>query len=145
MNKTVKIHGIAATLALGLVMLFWTSTVIAEVFLDVAAIVWVKEAIMRYGLVFMVVAVMVTGRSGMVLARQRNQPTRSIKKQRMPWIVLNGLLCLLPAAIYLSFKASAGEFDAWFLIVQFLELIMGLVQMTLLGRNFMAGVRLVIG
>ncbi len=143
MNKTVTIHAIAATLALSLVMVFWIATVVTEVFLSTTEIVWVKAVIVRYGLVFMVFTMMVTGGSGMFLARQRNKPSDSLKKQRMPWIALNGVFCLLPSAIYLSFKASAGEFDVWFASVQVLELAMGLMQMTLLGRNFAAGIRLV--
>lgn len=49
---------------------------------------------------------------------------------------------MIPAAIYLSIKATAGEFDAPFYVVQAIELATGLIQLTLLGKNFKAGLRL---
>ncbi|WP_227493507.1 hypothetical protein [Paracoccus kondratievae] len=57
----------------------------------------------------------------------------------MPIIVVNGLLLLIPAALFLAFKAKADEFDAYFYIVQAIELIAGAVNITLLGLNLRDG------
>ena len=64
------------------------------------------------------------------------------KKKRMPLIVANGLLVLLPCALFLSAKAQAGEFDTLFYVVQAIELAMGALQLTLLGKSFRDGMRL---
>ncbi len=142
MKIKVMIHGLAATMALALVASFWLATLISEVFLDAAAVLWVKQTIVHYGLALMVATMAVTAMSGLALTRQRAPTVASAKRKRMPWLAMNGLLCLLPAAIFLYFKAAAGEFDGWFIGVQILELGMGLGQMVLLGRNHIAGVRL---
>jgi hypothetical protein len=49
---------------------------------------------------------------------------------------------LIPAAIFLNGKAATGEFDALFYSVQVVELIVGVVQLTLMGMNFRDGLRL---
>jgi hypothetical protein len=52
------------------------------------------------------------------------------------------MLVLLPSAVFLSRKAGAGEIDALFLAVQALELVAGLVNVTLLTLNARDGLRL---
>jgi hypothetical protein len=63
------------------------------------------------------------------------------KKRRMRIIALNGLLVMLPAAFFLDSKASAGELDALFYVVQAIELSVGIVQILLMGKNFRDGER----
>lgn len=87
-------------------------------------------------------AVIIAGGSGFALARGRGGTLISAKQRRMPLIALNGLLVLLPAALYLDAKASAGELDAYFYAVQALELIFAAVQFRLLGLNARAGMRI---
>ena len=57
-------------------------------------------------------------------------------------VAANGLLVLLPAALYLNGKAGGGQFDVSFFSVQVIELIVGIVQMILLGLNLRDGLRL---
>jgi hypothetical protein len=76
------------------------------------------------------------------VGRGRGGTLISAKQRRMPLIALNGLLVLLPAALYLDAKASAGELDAYFYAVQALELIFAVVQFRLLGLNARAGMRI---
>ena len=54
----------------------------------------------------------------------------------------NGILLLIPSALFLASKASAGEFDTSFYLVQALELVSGGVNITLLGLNMRDGLKL---
>jgi Na+/H+ antiporter NhaA len=141
MRKTV-IHAIAGTSAMLLIATFWTSTLASELFLDMSAVVAVKHYIVRYGLVCLVVLMAITGGSGFALAKGRQGRLIEEKKKRMPFIAANGLLIMIPCAIVLNIKAADGAFDSWFYAVQVLELAVGLVQLTLMGKNFRAGLRL---
>ncbi|MGO9773237.1 MAG: hypothetical protein ACLPSW_27565, partial [Roseiarcus sp.] len=62
--------------------------------------------------------------------------------KRMPFIAANGVLILIPSALFLASKASAGVFDTSFYAVQALELIAGATNLTLLGLNMRDGLRL---
>lgn len=136
------VHGFAATVAIMMVMLFWGSTVISEVFFDQQAVKMVKQAIVYYGLVIMVLAMMVTGASGFMLSKGSAHPVIATKKKRMPFIALNGLFIMLPLAIYLNHKAANNMFDGWFISMQILELVVGAIQFILLTKNFTEGIKL---
>jgi hypothetical protein len=60
----------------------------------------------------------------------------------MAVIAANGLLVMIPAALFLNSKAAAGEFDALFYAVQVVELVIGVVQLALMGMNFRDGIKL---
>ncbi|OQW92008.1 MAG: hypothetical protein BWK78_02975, partial [Thiotrichaceae bacterium IS1] len=62
--------------------------------------------------------------------------------KRMPFIAANGMLILLPAAIMLNLWAAAGTFDTTFYVVQALELIVGPINLTLMGLSIRDGLRL---
>ena len=64
------------------------------------------------------------------------------KARRMPFIAANGVLILIPSALFLASKASAGSFDASFYLVQAVELIAGAANIVLLGLNMRDGLRL---
>jgi hypothetical protein len=121
---------------------FWASTLVSELILSQEAIVAVKHSIVAYGLVVLVLAMAVTGGSGFALAKTRKGWLLEQKKKRMPIIALNGILVMIPAAIFLNFKAAAGEFDGLFYAVQVVELVVGVVQLTLMGMNFRDGLKL---
>jgi len=55
------------------------------------------------------------------------------------WTPANGLLVLIPSALFLASKAREGELDATFYSVKALELVAGAVNLTLLGRNMRDG------
>lgn len=141
MNKTV-IHAAAGTLALCCIATFWTSTLIAELCLTPTAVCVVKQAIATIGIPLLVVAMAITGATGASLGKGRNGRLLEQKKQRMPFIAGNGVLIMIPSAFFLYAKAAAGQFDLWFTVVQCLELLVGLLQLTLMGKNFVAGWRL---
>lgn len=125
-----------------LIATFWISTLVSELFLDRVAVVMIKHCIAMYGLAFLVVLQLMTSGSGFALGKGRRGRLLEEKKKRMPIIGANGVLIMIPAAIFLNAKASAGEFDAWFYAIQTVELAVGLVQLTLMGRNFRAGLSL---
>jgi hypothetical protein len=133
-----RIHALAGTCALLIVMCFWASTLISELFLSREAVVTVKTGIL-YGMGLLIPFIVAAGGTGFLLARSHTGDLVKRKKRRMPFIALNGLLVLAPAAIFLHGKAVAGEFDAVFYAAQGLELVAGALQLALLGRNFRDG------
>jgi len=60
----------------------------------------------------------------------------------MPLVAVNGVLILIPSALYLSFKANADSFDTAFYAVQILELVAGAANLTLLGFNMRDGLQM---
>jgi hypothetical protein len=60
----------------------------------------------------------------------------------MPLIAANGLLVLIPSALFLASKASAGEFDTAFYAVQAIELAAGAANIMLLGLNMRDGLKM---
>ncbi|MEV5574324.1 hypothetical protein AB0L06_30180 [Spirillospora sp. NPDC052269] len=60
----------------------------------------------------------------------------------MPFIAANGLLILVPAALYLDRLASRGGFGTLFYAVQALELTAGAANLTLMSLNLRDGLRL---
>jgi hypothetical protein len=135
------IHPIAGAVAFLTIATFWLSTMISELSGSEALIVSVKTTI-PWGFLLLVPALMVTGGSGFALSRGSRAGVIGAKLKRMPFIAANGLLVLIPAALFLSSKASAGVFDTSFYAVQALELIAGVTNLTLLGLNMRDGLRL---
>jgi hypothetical protein len=135
------IHPVAGALALLTIATFWLSTVLTELFASQAAVTAVKTAI-PWGFLLLVPALAATGGSGFVLAKGRRGGVLGAKIKRMPLIAANGLLVLIPAALFLAFKARAAEFDIVFYAVQALELVAGAVNITLLGLNLGDGLRM---
>ncbi|WP_170519144.1 hypothetical protein [Ruegeria atlantica] len=132
------IHPIAGVLGFLTILVFWTSTLYSELFATHATVAAVKSMIVS-GLFILVPAMVIVGASGMSLGRRRKDVQALAKKKRMPIIAMNGLLILVPAAIYLSAKANAGSFDTSFYIVQVVELIAGATNLTLMGLSIRDG------
>lgn len=60
----------------------------------------------------------------------------------MPFIAADGLLILVPAALFLAWKARNGEFDGVFHAAQGLELLAGATNISLLGLNMRDGLKM---
>lgn len=135
------IHPIAGLIALATIAAFWLSTAITELFASEAVVTAVKTAI-PWGFILLIPALAATGGSGFYLAKGQRRGRVGSKLKRMPFIAANGLLVLIPAALYLSAKARAGEFDAAFYGVQALELIAGAINIVLLGMSMRDGIAL---
>ena len=65
-----------------------------------------------------------------------------MKIKRMPWIAANGILILIPSALFLASKAKAAEFDSAFYAVQALELAAGATNIALLSLNLRDGLKM---
>lgn len=133
------LHPIAGGLALSIVMLFWISTALSELFLGTEAVVTVKTLI-PYGFIILIPALAAAGGSG--FSMRRRGALVAAKARRMPIIAANGVLVLIPSALFLAMKAGAGEFDVAFYAVQAVELVAGAVNIALLGLNMRDGLRL---
>ena len=60
----------------------------------------------------------------------------------MPLIAGNGIVVLIPSALFLASKVKAAEFDAAFYTVQTLELVAGATNIILLGLNMRDGLKM---
>lgn len=136
-----RIHAIAGMTGFLTIALFWTATAVSELFGSAADIATVKTAIL-WGMIVLIPALIVTGGSGFALGRNRAGPLLRRKQKRMPFIALNGLLILVPSAVYLAAKASAGELDTWFYGIQAVELAAGALNLVLIGLNIRDGLKL---
>lgn len=135
------IHPIAGAIALLTIATFWLSTALSELIGSKEVIVAVKTAV-PWGFLLLIPALAATGGTGLSVARGRKTGLVAAKLKRMPLIAANGLLVLIPCALFLSSKARAGEFDTAFYGVQALELIAGAVNLFLLGLNMRDGFRM---
>jgi len=133
-----RIHASAGIIGFLTILTFWSSTVISELFTTHETIALVKTTIL-WGMFILIPAMIIAGTSGMNLGQKRRDPLTAAKKKRMPFIAANGLLILVPAAIYLQSKATSGSFDAMFYTVQVIELLAGATNLTLMGLNIRDG------
>ena len=139
MTKT--IHPLAGAVGLATIAVFWLSTVVAEAFGSPALVVAVKSAI-PWGFLLLIPALAATGASGFSLAKGRRGGLMGVKARRMPFIAANGVLILIPSALFLAARAKAGAFDGAFYAVQAVELIAGATNIALIGLNFRDGLKL---
>ena len=138
---TRAIHPVAGALALLTILTFWGATALSEAFGSTAAITAVKTWI-PWGFIMLVPALMAAGGSGLALSKVRRGRLVDAKRRRMPFIAANGILVLIPSALFLAFKARAGELDAAFYAVQAIELAAGAANIVLIGLNMRDGLRM---
>lgn len=136
-----KFHAISGAVALLCVASFWTSTLVAELFLSTADVIVVKNGILM-AMWLMIPAMAATGLSGFLLARQRKGRIIEVKQRRMRFIAANGLLILVPSAITLAWWANTHQFTAIFYAIQCVELLAGAANITLMALNMRDGMRL---
>ena len=135
------IHPVAGLLAILTIATFWLSTALSELFASQAIVTAVKTAI-PWGFLLLIPALMAAGGSGFALAKGRRGGLIGAKMTRMPLIAANGILVLIPSALFLASKARAAEFDIGFYTVQTLELAAGAVNIALLGLNMRDGLKM---
>jgi len=135
------IHPVAGALALATIALFWLSTLASELMLGDDMVVLVKTAI-PYGFLVLIPAMAAAGGTGLRLARGRNGGLAGTKARRMKLIAANGLLILVPSALFLAARAASGNFDMTFYLVQILELAAGALNITLLALNMRDGLKM---
>lgn len=136
------IHLVASTLATACIATFFVSTVLVELLGSHEAIARVKSLIVAPGLFILIPAMMATSGTGFALSKSRTGRLVDRKRKRMPLIAMNGLLILVPAAIFLDRWAAAGMFDTRFFVLQGVELVAGTANLTMMGLNMRDGMRL---
>ena len=139
---TRRIHSLAGLLATLTVATFFSISLISEIFGSKETIATVKALIVMPGLLVLIPAVVATGISGVVLSRSRQGRLVAAKKKRMPFIAANGVLILVPCAIFLDRWAAAGTFDTTFYWVQGLEFLAGVTNLGLMGLNIRDGLKM---
>jgi len=135
------LHPVAGAFALVLITTFWLSTVMAEAFAGPELVALVKAAI-PWGFLLLVPLLALAGLSGFRLARKMRGPLVTAKRRRMPIIAANGIVVLIPCALFLASKAEAGAFDASFYAVQAIELVFGAINIALMAMNMRDGLRM---
>ncbi|NVZ11248.1 hypothetical protein HW932_18520 [Allochromatium humboldtianum] len=136
-----KVHALAGLLSFLCIASFWSATLVSELFLSYEAVAAVKAGIV-YAFVLFIPCMIATGGTGFAMGGQGQHPQLVAKRQRMPFVALNGLLILIPSALFLNAKAGAGAFDSGFYGVQVLELLAGALNLFLMGLNIRDGMRL---
>ncbi|MEJ2763549.1 hypothetical protein VV869_06160 [Photobacterium sp. MCCC 1A19761] len=142
MKKAIRyLHRTAGVAAFLMILTFFTSTLVVELWGDQAGILAVKNAI-AMGVWVLVPLMIAAGGTGFKMVPNARKGPLGNKKKRMHFIALNGLLVLLPSALYLDYQAGAGRFETQFYLIQGTELIAGLINLTLMGLNIRDGIRL---
>lgn len=134
-------HPVAGALAIITIAAFWFSTALSELFGSPATITAVKTAI-PWGFFVLIPALATAGVSGFSLSKGRRVGLIATKIRRMQFIAANGILILIPSALFLAAKARAAEFDGAFYWVQALELAAGATNVALLALNLRDGLKL---
>jgi hypothetical protein len=136
-----RIHLGAGLVAMTLVAAFFLATVAVELSGDSAAVLAVKTAIV-FGLFLLVPSVMITGITGRSLAANRRAPLLRRKQLRTVLVAAIGITVLVPCAVTLQILAADGNLGPTFALIQAVELVGGLANLTLLGFNARDGRRL---
>lgn len=137
--KTVKIHVAAALLAMLSILCFLAMAIGAELFPQSMATL--RKAI-AWGLLLLVPALVTTAVTGHRLARGQRGRIVGDKLLRMQWMAANGILVLAPSALWLAWRAAAGEVHGLFGVVQMVEIAAGATNLCLLLHNLRDGLRL---
>ena len=136
-----RIHAAAGVIGFLCILTFWTSTVGSELFGTHETITAVKHSVL-WGMWLLLPCMAAAGATGFKLLGSRTDALALAKKRRMMVIGPNGVLVLMPCAFYLASLAAKGQFTATFYAVQAIELVAGLVNLTLMGLNIRDGLRL---
>jgi hypothetical protein len=134
-------HRLSALFALLLLTSFWTATFVSEIFLDVGAVVQVKRGI-ALGLLALVPCMAALHFTGKHITRAQNSPLIARKRRLLRVMGANAALVLVPSALTLWWLSRDGTLEPSFYVVQALELVAGIVNVTLLLVNVRAGLKL---
>jgi len=138
---TKYIHPVAGGLAILTIATFWFSTALSELFGFPVTITAVKTAI-PWGFLVLIPALAAAGGTGFALSKERRVGLIATKMRRMQFIAANGILILIPSALFLATKARTAQFDSVFYLVQALELAAGATNIALLVLNMRDGLRI---
>lgn len=143
------VHAMLGAFAIALIATFIATTIYVELGGPEELIGTVKSLIVFPGLLLLIPSLAATGVLGTRLAAapsgEREYPSdaRVQKKAvRMRIVAANGVLLLIPCALFLKTWALAQDFGPIFYVVQGLEILAGLTNLTLLMLNMRDGLSL---
>lgn len=132
------LHRFAGAVALAILLVFQASTIVAETSLSHASVILVKDMIVL-GLIPRILCMATAGITGNLIARKPLAGLPRTKANRMKIVAVNGLVILIPAALWLDRAANANAFGTSFYAVQAVEIVAGLLNATLLVLNMRDG------
>lgn len=139
-KQLIRIHIAATVIATLTIANFFTFSLIAEIIGDADFIKQVKTVIL-YCLPILIIAMPMLALSGKRLAGKSRNPIVVQKQNRMKLVAVNGIF-LISLAIYLYYHANFKNIDTTFFTVQGIELLLGAINLSLMGLNIRAGMRL---
>jgi len=137
-----KIHLVAGMLATLCIATFFLASLGSELFGSHETVAMVNAWIVLPGLFILVPAIAATGGTGMFLAKSRQGRLVEAKKKRMPFIAANGILIMIPCAIFSIAGRLPGPLTPLFTRCRRLELVVGAVNFVLLGKNMADGMKM---
>ena len=140
-SRITTLHSAGGAIALLTIAAFWLSALTAELALGPEATRTVRLIIVG-ALPILIAALATAGATGNRLAGRSKAPIVRRKLLRMKVTALNGLLVLVPSALFLGWKAWAHDFGGAFATVQRVELLTGALNVALLGLNMHDGLRM---
>ena len=129
-NRISIIHKVSGMMALAIIFLFFLASVYAEINGNHELILNVKTIII-FTMPIMLILMPAAAITGKKLAGKSTAPTIKLKNNRVKFIAINGMI-LMVLAVLLYLRASNGQIDNTFLILQFTEFAFGLANMSLL-------------
>lgn len=140
-KNIVTIHALAGTGAFIMISAFQMATLTGEIIGDGSLIASIKTGI-ALSLLVLAPLMAIAGVTGRRLSGGATKGLPVAKLRRLQIAAINGLLVLVPSALFLLWKARTGSLDMSFRAVQTLELGAGLANVTLLGLNMIDGFKL---
>jgi membrane protein CcdC involved in cytochrome C biogenesis len=139
-STLLKIHLIATGIAVATILTFFISSLVAEIRGDESFIKSVKAFII-YALPLMIVSMPTLAITGKKLAGQSKNRLVLVKKGRMKWIMVNGMI-LISLAVFLYYRSHFQVIDRIFLGAQLGEFLFGITNLTLIILNARTGKQL---
>lgn len=137
-----SLHAMAGLIAIAMIVLFIVATLYSEFSGNRDLIFVVKRGIAFPGIEILVCVMVLAGGSGRSLAKSRSVALAAKKARRMRFVALNGIAILIPCAILLAYWATYGILTARFYVVQSIEILAGLTNLTMLVLNMRDGLLL---
>ncbi len=139
-STVVRVHLAATIVATLTISTFFSFSLIAEFIGEDLFIRQVKTAIL-YCLPVLIIAMPALAVSGNKLAGNSKNPMIFNKMRRMKLIAFNGVV-LISLAIYLYYRSTYEAVDSTFMYVQVVELLIGALNLALIGLNINEGLKL---
>lgn len=139
-KKLVRLHILTTIVAALTISTFFAASLYAEISENVEIIKQVKLIIIK-ALPIMIIAMPTLNITGNKLVGKSQNPIVLLKKKRMKFVIINGIILFL-LAIFLYYYSHYRTIDSIFFSAQIAEFIFGLTNLTLIGLNAKSGFQL---